>query len=167
MFTVTDDSGFLGIIEPKRYLSFVDEDWEIQQLLNHFRDHIKNKNMLLWGTGCENTWRVQVRRYISKEIGCREFTAQINVESNVLYLINYESLTMGAQFPDVELPESYMKDLRIDLDNGLYRVRVVQFYNNEAGCYINRDDVNFLIELEKDENYVENSINIPWCQVGV
>jgi hypothetical protein len=123
LFTVTDDSGFLGIIEPNKYLSFVDEDWELKQLFDHFRNQIKNKNILLWGTGCENTWRVQVRRYISEEVGFREFTSQINVESNVLYLINYESLTMGAQFSDVELPESHMKDLCINLDNGLYRVR--------------------------------------------
>lgn len=36
VFTISDDSGFLAIIEPSNYISFVDEDWELEQLFNHF-----------------------------------------------------------------------------------------------------------------------------------
>jgi hypothetical protein len=35
-FKITDDSGFLAIVNPHKYNSFVDENWELPQLFNHF-----------------------------------------------------------------------------------------------------------------------------------
>jgi hypothetical protein len=34
---VTDDSGFLAVIVPTAYESFVNNDWQLAQLFGHFR----------------------------------------------------------------------------------------------------------------------------------
>lgn len=35
-FNITDDSGFLAIVNADRYKSFVNEDWELYELMDHF-----------------------------------------------------------------------------------------------------------------------------------
>ena len=84
------------------------------------------------------------------------------VKSNSLYLINYESLTMAAQFADVKLPGKHMEELLIKVDNGIYDIRIIQFYNFKTGSYVNRDDIDFLIEIQKTDaiGYVWDTI--PW-----
>ena len=47
---ITDDSGFLAIINSESYKSFVDEDWELIQLMNHFITEMNNKNIIFWAT---------------------------------------------------------------------------------------------------------------------
>jgi hypothetical protein len=36
-FEVTDDSGFLALVDPQAYEGFVDEDWELEELIDRFR----------------------------------------------------------------------------------------------------------------------------------
>lgn len=58
--SISDDSGFLGLINPAPYASFVDEDWDLEQLFQHFRNEMKKQNLLLWGTGRECEWNACV-----------------------------------------------------------------------------------------------------------
>ena len=41
MINITDDSGFIAIIEPEKYISFVDEDWDLEKLAKHFKGQMK------------------------------------------------------------------------------------------------------------------------------
>ena len=56
--TKTDDSGFIGVVNPDKYNSFVSEDWQLPQLLNRFVDEMNNDTLILWSTGSENVWIV-------------------------------------------------------------------------------------------------------------
>ena len=69
-FQITDDSGFLALIDPKGYEAFVSRDWELDQLFNHFK--MKRQRLLIWGTGSEGTHEVEVSMEFSETKGFRE-----------------------------------------------------------------------------------------------
>ncbi len=163
IYKVTDDSGFLGIINPDLYQSFVDENWEFDQLFAHFKMEIKKKNLLLWGTGGEGIWKVEVRNEISKEKGMRQFEGFIKVTQEMLCLTNYESLTMAAQFSDVKLPEKHQQDLNIIMKNGLYQCRIVQLFN-PADMSKKGISYDFLVEFAKVLTGENNWEQIPWYE---
>ena len=71
---VTDDSGFLAIVDPDAYESFVDEDWELDALVAHFLAQMRANRLLLWGTGREDMWLVDVRSKPASDPGYRELT---------------------------------------------------------------------------------------------
>ena len=48
---ICDDSGFLAIVNSNTYKSFVDEDWQLNQLMKHFVDEMNNMNIIFWATG--------------------------------------------------------------------------------------------------------------------
>jgi len=48
---ISDDSGFLAIVNSDTYKSFVDEDWQLNQLMKHFFDEMNNMNIIFWATG--------------------------------------------------------------------------------------------------------------------
>jgi len=162
MVNLTDDSGFIALIEPEKYTSFVDEYWDTQQLFQHFQNQMEKGCILIWGTGGESIWNIEINFGFTNISGYRETIGSIKVESNSLCLINYESLTMAAQFADVKLPEEHMKDLLIELANGIYNIRIIQFYNPEEEIYIGRDDMDFLIEIEKTNKMQHQWSDIHW-----
>lgn len=57
-FEITDDSGFLAVVNADRYKTFVTEDWELKELMDHFIAEMNNDNLVIWGTGLENYWKV-------------------------------------------------------------------------------------------------------------
>ena len=57
---VPDDSGFLGLVDLDAYVTFVSEDWTLEQLFAHFSAEMRKRTLLLWGTGAENTWSVEI-----------------------------------------------------------------------------------------------------------
>ncbi len=167
LFEVTDDSGFIGILNPASYESFVDGKWELEQLFDHFIEEIRKNNLLLWGTGLEAMWQVEVRNKISQEKGFREIQGFINVTASTLCLTSYDSLTMGAQFPDVKLPEDHDKDLLIPFNNGLYTCRIVQMYDPEGNSEpFLKTPYAFILEFERVSTGENNWDKIPWYDYG-
>ncbi len=71
---VTDDSGFLAVVVPASYEGFVDRDWQLDQLFDHFRQQMLQRSLLIWGTGLEGRWRVDVRLRESSVQGYREIS---------------------------------------------------------------------------------------------
>jgi hypothetical protein len=59
-FEVTDDSGFLALVDHHAYRGFVDANWTYDGLLAHFRSAMAERSLLLWGTGREDMWTVDV-----------------------------------------------------------------------------------------------------------
>src|SRR6476619_1874578 len=131
LYEVTDDSGFLALIDPASYRSFVAADWTLDQLINRFREEMRDKRLLIWGTGREDLWRVEVRFHRSSIGGFREFTAPVYAAGGYLLLTNFESLTIAAQFDDVKLPEPHQTDLLIPVPTGSYSCRIVQRFDPE------------------------------------
>ena len=149
---ITDDSGFLAIVNSETYKSFVDEDWEFTQLMKHFVDEINNKNIIFWSTGLQNEWIVSFVEKYSDKKAFREFTSTIKVTREKLYLTNYEDLTMSAQFEDSKIPAEHNSELIIKLENGLYNLSIRQLFNPEDYDYEAEEKVDFEIVMQKIEN---------------
>ena len=150
---VTDDSGFLAIVNSDTYNSFVDEDWELSQLMNHFISEMNNHSILFWATGSENEWTVSFVGKASSKKSFREFTSTIQVTSGKLYLTNYEDLTMSAQFEDTKIPAKHNSDLIIKLENGLYNLTIRQLFDPDD--YEAEGKVNFEVVMQKTETETE------------
>lgn len=162
---ITDDSGFLAIVNPPAYSSFVNENWELAELINHFIAEMNNHHLIIWGTGCTNEWNVCLTSSRSGEKPFREFTQAIKVTNGRLYLTNYEDLTMAAQFSDMPVPASHSSDLFIELENGYYDLTICQMFdpddfNYEAGQY-----VNFNIIIQKSEKPTAPVERISWWEL--
>ncbi len=163
---ITDDSGFLAIINSESYKSFVDENWELIQLMNHFITEMNNKNIIFWATGMQNKWTVTfVHESPSDKKSFREFTSTINVTNERFYLTNYEDLTMSAQFEDTKMPAKHNSDLTIKLENGLYNLTIRQLFDPEDYDYEADGKVNFEIVMQKTEIETEKIDKIYWWTV--
>jgi hypothetical protein len=91
------------------------------------------RQMLLWGTGREEMWTVDivVGGGPAQPPGFRRAVGPIRVAAGQLHLTNYESLTMAAQFDDIRLPEPHLQDLVLNLPAGLYSCEIVQLHDPE------------------------------------
>jgi hypothetical protein len=123
-FEVTDDSGFLALVDQHAYLGFVAADWTYDSLMTHFRAAMEKRSLLVWGTGREDVWTVDVVvDGPAQPAGFRRTLGPVNVTAGQLYLTNYESLTMAAQFDDVRLPEPHLEHLGLRATPGDVRLR--------------------------------------------
>ena|SRR5579859_3399397 len=143
-FKITDDSGFLALVNADRYSSFVQEDWDFHGLLDHFIVQMNEQNLVIWGTGIENLWKVDILDAPSGKPAFREFTQTIDVTDGRLYLTNYEDLTMAAQFSNERLPANHNADACISLPNGSYELTVRQM-GDPSDLKLNMSDLSFEI----------------------
>jgi hypothetical protein len=146
--TITDDSGFVAIVNADRYHSFVDGNWELSQLLNHFVHEMNNDNLIIWQTGAEGNWQVQFVDKQTTQKSFREFSTSIEVTDRQLFLTNYEDLTMAAQFEDEKVPAKQNAHCYIQLDNGKYKVTVRQLFSPNQ--YVNDGNINFEVVIQAD-----------------
>ena len=145
--TITDDSGLLSLIDANAYATFVDEDWTLEKLLQHFNEQMAKQAALVWSCGDGGSdYRVAVRQGITQEKGFRETLGSIVVTGDRLHLVSYDALTMAAQFDDETLPSKYEMDAFICLKAGTYRVRIVQMFDPARVDLTPTPD--FLIEFE-------------------
>jgi hypothetical protein len=146
--TISDDSGYLAIVNPGEYNSFVDENWKLQQLFNRFVEEMNNDNLIIWATGLENDWTVNFVAAPSDESSFREFSKTIKITNNKLYLANYEDLTMTAQFPDESLPAKHHANLFVALDNGEYEFTIRQLFDPNDKEYVADNKINFEVVVQ-------------------
>jgi hypothetical protein len=125
-FNIVDDSGFLALIDPDAYRSFVAEDWTYPEIMQHFTQEMQERHALIWRTESENMWRVLVQFHPATGVGAPEFVGPIGATHGRLLLTSYESLTMAAQFADVTLPEPHEQDQLIMLAPSMYRCRIMR-----------------------------------------
>ena len=147
---ITDDSGFLAIVNADEYKSFVDSQWELPQLFNHFVDEMNNDNLIIWATGYENDWTVTFLDKPSDEVAFREFSKTIEVTNGKLFLTNYEDLTMAAQFPHEKIPQRHNADLFINIDNGKYEFTIRQLFDPKDFGYVAQERTNFEVIMAAD-----------------
>lgn len=53
LIEVTDDSGFLALVDPAAYVGYVAHDWDLPRLLRVVAAQMQKRHLLLWGTGSE------------------------------------------------------------------------------------------------------------------
>lgn len=162
---VTDDSGFLALIDPDAYSGFVAEDWALEHILARFHEEMAARHLLIWGTGQEGCWTVEVSLSRAVEAGIREVAGSIVATKGRLLVTNYESLTMAAQFSDLTLPEAHQTALVVEVPSGLYRCRVVQ-HAREAGNWAEGCDAEFHIELQPTKVPEPAWTTIPWSEAS-
>jgi len=158
---VTDDSGFLAIIDPDAYQGFVQKDWTLDLLWQRFTREIADRHLLIWGTGVGNIWNVQVSLQTIKVSGFREVIGSIASSRGRLLLTNYESLTMAAQFADVSLPEAHEQERVLQVQPGLYDCRIVQLSDPDTSAPF-EESVSFIYEFTPVTQAREAWSQIPW-----
>src|SRR5215470_4366454 len=126
LFKITDDSGFLALVDPDAYDGFVGVDWRWDTLQRHFVRQAREQHLLFWGTGMEHVWSIDVLFQPVELTGFREVTGSIIASQGRLLLTNYESLTMAAQFADITLPETHQRDRILSVPAGTYVCRIIQ-----------------------------------------
>ena len=130
--------------------------------MRHFVDEVNNKNIIFWATGNQSIWTIKFVDKSENNKAFREFTSTINVTDGKLYLTKYDDLTMSAQFEDERIPAEHNSDIIIQLENGLYNLRIRQLFAPEA--YDNEMDgkVNFEVVIEDTEKETEKIGRINW-----
>jgi len=159
---VCDDSGFLAIVVPASYPSFVAGDWDFERLRSHFCGQMVRRSMLIWGTGLEGLWRVEVRVGGPPVRGFREVVGPVRVAGGSVLVTSYDGLTMAAQFADVSLPQDHERDQLIEVPDGDYACRVVQMFDPEATDSAGDGSPDFVIVLGESSVVVPAWSDIPW-----
>jgi len=144
---ITDDTGFLAIVNADKYHSFVGAEWELIQLKDRFVDEMNNNNLIIWATGHENEWNVIFLDKPSENIPFREFSKTIHVTNGKLFLTNYEDLTMAAQFQEEKIPQTHNAELYINLDDGMYEFTIRQLFDPGDYDYIAQETTNFEVVI--------------------
>ena len=159
---VSDDSGFLALIVPATYPSYVAENSDFELLRSHFRRHMAKHSMLIWGTGLEGMWRVDLRIDGPYVRGFREVTGPLRVEGGFVLVTSYDSLTMAAQFADVMLPEAHERDQLFPVPNGDYSCRVVQMFDPGSSGSAEGESADFVVQLSVATRPGQAWSDIPW-----
>ncbi|MFC9897999.1 hypothetical protein ACFVMC_30280 [Nocardia sp. NPDC127579] len=133
---MTDDSGFLGLVDPHAYTSFVGAEWTLEGLFERVDSQMRQRTILLWGTGGEEQWRVDLSDSpVDPRLPIiRQITGPIAVTGGELIVVNLETVTMAAQFADSAVDDD--KDVygsRIELPNGDYLCTISQLTDPEEG----------------------------------
>jgi len=161
--TITDDSGFLGIVNTEKYKSFFSEDWEFSQLLRHFVNEMNNDNMIFWATGSENIWMINFVENPSAEKSFREFYKTLEVTNGKIFLTNYEDLTMAAQYADEKIPTDHNANLYVPLNNGRHEFHIRQLFDPADYNYDPEGKVHFEIVVKVDTSRrVEQVDKVFW-----
>ncbi|MFJ7973577.1 hypothetical protein [Psychrobacillus sp. NPDC096389] len=162
------DTNFIGVANAERYRSFVDEDWELDMLLDHFGDEMKQGHIIvcqMTEEGIEHSWKVSVD-LSTEEItdNCfRKAVGYLKVTDTKLYLVDYDCLTMAAQFEDELVPDQNCSTYKIEIENGFYKVEVVQYYNVDRNEYIGASDTDILINFIKVAAIEPTANRVFWC----
>jgi len=159
---ITDDSGFLAIANADQYQSFVDEDWQLTQLIKHFVEQMNKENLIIWATGTPGEWTVSFSDKASNKKAFRAFTKSVHVTNRQLHLTNYEDLTMAAQFTDNKVPAEENAALKIKLDNGQYHFTIRQLFDPEDYDYDPEGKINFEIIIQVDNTSTRIIDHIFW-----
>jgi hypothetical protein len=165
MLEITDDSGFLALVVPATYETFVASDWTFDQIIAHFQVQMARRSLLIWGTGLEGFWKVDVSLKEAKVKGFREVSGPLQVAGGSLLLTNYESLTMAAQFKDVALPEKHQEDLLVSLADGDYTCRIIQMFDPTQEETAGNDSPDFVVEVLTATGKPVEWECIPWFKV--
>jgi hypothetical protein len=158
---LTDDSGFLAIVDPDAYEGFVQKEWTLDSLRQRFAREMANRHLLIWSTGVGNVWNVQVSFQPTKASGFREIVGTINSSRGRLLLTNYESLTMAAGFADISLPGAHEQENVLQVQPGLYDCRLVQLSDPDTSAPF-EEPVSFVYEFTPVTQAREAWSRIPW-----
>ena len=162
------DTNFIAIVNPNTYSSFIREDWDLKtHLLPHFAKRMQEGNIIViqpTGKGVEYSWNIDVKIGTDIDEGrfYRKAESGIKVTNNELYLVDYDCLTMAAQFNDERVPDGNCSQYRIDIKNGIYKVTVIQYYNVDENKYFSDDGKEFVIFFHETSTFNQIQSGVIW-----
>jgi hypothetical protein len=95
----------------------------------------------------------------------RKAEGYIKVSDNQLFLVNYDCLTMSAQFEDEKVPDKNCSNYKIDIENGIYKVDIVQFYNVDEDEYVGTNEKDILLNFMKVSGFQQIVDKVLWCSL--
>ena len=164
---IIDDDGIIAIANVSAYnatLSFRENlSWKE---LNEFILDKNKESLFVFATGSENEWTLKflINEESNKPI-FRKTEQFLEVTGNTLYVVSWGNLTCTLQFRDTLLPDKFNKDLKVKINNGLYRVVVKQLFDPEDYEYDAENKENFIVELFSVDSTNKNRIEtIAWTE---
>lgn len=162
------DTNFIEVVNVDKYNSFVNEDWELKMLLQHFVNEMQKGHILVFQMteeGIEHSWNVNVKIGVglTQQTCFRNEVGYIKVTDNQLYLVDYTCLTMAAQFSDEKVPDKNCSKYKINIENGVHKVEVIQFYNVDKDEYVGNSDADILLNFTKVNDFKQTSNKVFWC----
>lgn len=119
-----DDDGFVALVAPGEYSGFVDEDWELDDLLSRFIDQMNRGALFIAYPGPDHADAPLTFNAEASPTTKRQATGVVDVGEDGLWLTDYTQLTMAAQFPDESPLASYAQ--RVPIEPGRYRITLHQ-----------------------------------------
>lgn len=154
-FSVTEYDGLIGLIDIESYEGFVSEYWTNELMIKHLIKEMKARHILIWaGDIGGGTYDINVN--FDNKNSLETLVGTIEVTTDKLYFIDYNSLTFAAEYKDYILPQWYFKDKYIALEKGMYDCEIKRL--------LNEDDIviGFDINFEKVNVNKKSWENIPW-----
>ena len=124
---IITDGSIIAIANTKKYNETLSNqtNWTWRQF-NNFILETNKDNLVVFDTSWENEWTVEFLINIETDKAYfRKFEQSIEVTDQKLYLINWTDLTSSLQFKDTKLPDEINKEIKFDIENGFYKVVVV------------------------------------------
>ena len=163
---IIDNDGFLALVDTSKYSSYLTEDWDLNELLDHFVGQMNKGNFLIWRTGYEGgEWNVDMVSKPSDKKSFREFKSLIEVTNGILYLTEYSDLTMAASYSDQRIPSKHNSDVFFELENGIYDITIRQLFNPDIDDEGMEEKTNFEIVIETTKDIKANNFErIQWYE---
>jgi hypothetical protein len=172
IFEMSGDSTYLALVDTHQYESFVGPDWASNERLlePHFIAQMGRNTMLAWETGSDAGWRIEIREGFSKTTGFREITGTIHLSAGEAFLLDYDDLSMAAQFEDNRLPGDDARERRFAAAAGLYDCRVLQLVDPKlyfsTNAYLDpARPSEFIIEIQPALAARPPRQEVPWSQL--
>ncbi|MDX8362973.1 hypothetical protein [Cytobacillus sp. IB215316] len=164
------DTSFIGLVNAEKYKSFVDKDWELDKLIYHFTDEMKQGNILvcqMTEEGFAHSWKVDIKIGTDDIEGeCfRRALGYIKVTDNRLFMVDYDCLTMAAQYEDELVPDENCSSYKIDIENGIYQVELIQYYNVDTDEHFGNSDRELSLNFVKKPEFQQKINNVFWCTI--
>jgi len=145
-FEITDDAGFLALVDCNAYASYVAAEPDMEKLRIHLLDAMRGNQILVWATGRADFWKVSVRTF-APEAFFRSATGYLRSTGGEICLSNWEDLAYAARFTAAKLPLPHHHTLFYKLRPGDYRVDLYQI--RDPRDFHRSVDADFVIKLDR------------------
>jgi hypothetical protein len=124
-----DDSGFVVLVCPGSYVGFISNDWTLAELLSRFVEQMGAGSLFVAYPGPDlANESLRIASKASVQSCLREVTGVVSVGEAGLWLTDYSTLTMAAQFSDEPPISSW--HVQLPVPPGTFRIVLRQFANS-------------------------------------
>lgn len=149
-----DGDGFVALVAPNEYRGFVNEDWELDDLLARFVNQMNREVLFIAYPGPDDADATLEFSAQAPSATRRQATGVVAVGENGLWLTDYSQLTMAVQFENESPLSRYAQ--RLPLEPGRYQITLHEDAVRES---------TFVLTVSvADTDNVENQTVVPWFE---